>query len=114
MVDEYLQLDLVFDPEHLPQLLHHLLPVLVRAEGGPRSAEGGLGQVRLREAPGLQQLEFLERRKKNIVAPCCGCCIVHAFVSYRNSIREMLTFCKQIVRIVIISVRDSRKHSNEL
>ena len=66
MVDEDLKLDLVLDPEHLPQLLHHLLPVLVRAEGGPRRAEGGLGQVRLCEAPGLQQLEFLERRKKNI------------------------------------------------
>ena len=113
MVDEYLQLDLVFDPEHLPQLLHHLLPVLVRAEGGPRRAEGGLGQVRLGEAPGLQQLEFLERRRKNIVAPCCGCYIVHALVSYRNSIREMLTFCKQIARIVLTSVRDSRKYSNK-
>ena len=42
-----------------------------------------------------------------------SCCIVHAFVSYRNSIREMLNFCKQIVRIVITSVRDSRKHSNK-
>ena len=114
MVDEDLQLDLVLDPEHLPQLLHHLLPVLVRAEGGPRRAEGGLGQVRLGEAPGLQQLEFLERRKKNIVvAPCCGCCIVHAFVSYCNSIREMLTFCKQIIRIVLTNLRDSRKHSNQ-
>ena len=93
MVDEYLQLDLVLDPKNLPQLLHHLLPVLVRAEGGPRRAEGGLGQVRLREAPGLQQLEFLE--------------------NYRNSIREMLTFCKQIVRIVLTSLRDSRKHFNK-
>ena len=113
MVDEYLQLDLVLDPKNLPQLLHHLLPVLVRAEGGPRRAEGGLGQVRLGEAPGLQQLEFLERRKKNIVVPCCGCYIVHAFVSYRNIIREMLTFCKQIVRIVLTSLRDSRKHFNK-
>ena len=51
VIDEDLQLHLVLDTKDLPQLLHHLLPVLVTAEGGSGSAEGRLGQVSLCQAP---------------------------------------------------------------
>ena len=59
VVDKDLELHLVLDPEHLPELLHQLLPVSVAAEGGPSRAECGLSQVSLRQTPGLKQLKLL-------------------------------------------------------